>query len=180
MKITPSPRQGLRSGGPLEPNPRRNLGPAAKPLLAPALATATPPDETCVQDPVHQHDNRAQHELHRSAQLPRINRRQQTPRNEIAFVGSATPKRAKVVFKRRQRALPTTEFHKSAPGNGGNVKPDYPWPPPKEETAAEDEPNEQEMRHQNGISEQVKHTTLRASLMPAYTESSLRMVCKKS
>jgi hypothetical protein len=37
----------------------------------------------------------------------------------------------------------------------------------KEETAAEDEPNEQDMRHQNGISEQVRHTTLRASLTPA-------------
>ena len=85
-----------------------------------------------------------------------------------------------MVLKWRERALPPHDFNKSAPDNGGSVQPDYPWPPPQEETAAEDEPDEQEMRHQDGISEQMIHITLGASPTPAYTESSLRMVYNKS
>lgn len=100
----------------------------------------------------HQQYQQAQPDLHATGEPRRVNHPDQVVLDEPASVPGLPGLPTQVVLQQRERAGEARELHQGAVDRRGNMRPDDPRPPPREEDTAHDEADEQQMDDHHKVS----------------------------
>jgi len=108
-----------------------------------------------VDDDIQDHDNRAEHDLHRGRQPGRVDQWKKIARNEIALIRRIAGQALKMFFQWRKRARQAEKLRQRTPERGGNMQPGHLRPLQYQQAAQQHENDERKMRQQSEVGQQA-------------------------